>query len=53
MKKLFKFLVGPVEVICVFRWQGWFQLLEIYWVSGFSVTVFNLTIDVQKRDEEF
>jgi hypothetical protein len=53
MKKLFKILVGPVEVMCWFRWKEGFNLLGVYWGVGFSFELCNLTIDVQKRDEEF
>jgi hypothetical protein len=53
MKKLFKFLVGPVEIMCWFRWQGIFDLFTVGWVDGIDITICNLTIDICKRDEEF
>jgi hypothetical protein len=53
MKKLFKFLVGPVEVLCWFRWKQFFELFSVTWIDGITVTVLNLSVDVKKRDEEF
>jgi hypothetical protein len=53
MRKLFKILVGPVEIMSWFRWQQGFSLFSVYWNKGFTVELCNLTIDVQKRDEEF
>jgi hypothetical protein len=54
MKKLFKFLVGPAEITTWFSWKYGVELLTVIWgLRGVTVTICNLTIDFQKRDEEF